>query len=58
MHTNAQGTYNSMVPHRVGGLALCPTGNTQVQYYFLSLASGQVVSHIYVPALPMPDDME
>ena len=31
---------DSMVPHTVGGFALCSTGNAQGGYYLLSLWSG------------------
>ena len=48
---------NSMIPHMVGGLALCPTGNAQDGYYFMSLPTGCMVNLLNATPLPMPDDV-
>ena len=36
----------------VGALALCPTGNAQGGFYFLSLSTGRVLNRLRVMALP------
>ena len=48
---------NSMNPRMVGALALCPVGNGQGSFYFLSIATGRVLNRLHATALPMPDDM-
>jgi len=37
-----------------GAIALCPTGNEQVSYYFLSLHTGKRVVRNKLTVLPMP----
>ena len=39
----------------VGALALCPTGNAQGGFYFLSLSTGRVLNRLRATAFPMPD---
>ena len=48
---------NSMAPRTVGALALRPTGNRQGSYYFLSLASGRVITRNHATPLPMPQEV-
>ena len=48
---------NSMSPRTVGALALCPTGNAQGSFYFMSLSTGRVLNRLCGTALPMPDDV-
>ena len=48
---------NSMSPRTVGALALCPTGNAQGSYYFMSLSTGRVLNRLRGTPLPMPDDV-
>ena len=48
---------NSMQPHMTGAIALCPTGNTQGNYYFMSLISGRKLNQVLATPLPMPDDV-
>ena len=37
---------NSLNPHTIGALALCPTGNVQGDYFFLSLTTGKVINQM------------
>ena len=46
---------NSMRSQTVGALVLCPTGNAQGGFYFLSLSTGRVLNRLCTTALPMPD---
>ena len=39
----------------LGAIALCPTGNTQGDYYFLSLSTGARISRHNWTVLPIPD---
>ena len=48
---------NSMNPRTVGALALCPVGNGQGSFYFLSVSTGRVLNRLHATALPMPDSM-
>jgi hypothetical protein len=48
---------NSMVPRTIGALATRPTGNTQGNYYFISLSTGQIINRSHATPLPMPDDV-
>ena len=48
---------NSMNLRTVGALALCPVGNGQGSFYFLSIATGRVLNRLHAMALPMPDDV-
>ena len=48
---------NSMMSRTMGALALCPTGNTQGGFYFLSLSTGRVLNQLRAMALPMPDNV-
>ena len=48
---------NSMNPRTVGALALCPVGNGQGSFYFLSIATGKILNRLHDMALPMPDDV-
>ena len=47
---------NSMNPRAVGALALCPTGNAQGSFYFMSILTGRVLNRLHAMPLPMPDD--
>ena len=44
-----------MNPRTAGTLALCPVGNGQVSFYFLSIATGRILNRLHATALPMPD---
>ena len=46
-----------MMSRTVGALALCPTGNAQGGFYFLSLSTGRVLNRLRATALPMPDNV-
>ena len=48
---------NSMNPRTVGAIALCPVGNGQGSFYFLSITTGRVLNRLHATALPMPDDV-
>ena len=48
---------NSMSPRPVGALALCPIGNAQGSYYFMSLSTGRVLNRLRGTPLPMPDNL-
>ena len=48
---------NSMDPRMVGALALCPTGNAQGSFYFISLSRGRVLNRLRATPLPMPDEV-
>ena len=39
----------------LGAIALCPTGNAQGDYYFMSLATGSRISRHNWTVLPVPD---
>ena len=41
----------------MGALALCPTGNAQGGFYFLSLSTGWVLNRLRATVLPMPDNV-
>ena len=45
-----------MQQHTVGAIALCPTGNKQGSYYYLSLRTGKKLSRLRATELPMPQD--
>ena len=47
---------NSMQPHTTGAIALCPTRNTQGNYYFMSLTSGRKLNRVHATPLPMLED--
>ena len=44
----------SMASRTLGALALCPTGNTQCNFYFYSLITGRVINRHAATASPMP----
>ena len=46
-----------MNPRTVGALALCPTGNVQGSFYFMSISTGWVLNRLHGMALPMPDNV-
>ena len=48
---------NSMNPRTVGALALCPAGNGQGSFYFLSISAARVLNRLHATALPMPDSI-
>ena len=48
---------NSMQSHTTGAIALCPTGNHQGGYYFMSLISGHWLIHNHWMELPLPQDV-
>jgi len=48
---------NSLLPRMVGAIALCPTGNEQGSYYFLSLHTGKRVVRNNWTVLPMPAEV-
>ena len=48
---------NSMNPRTVGALALCPTGNVQGSFYFMSVSTGRVLNRLHATPLPMPDEV-
>ena len=52
-----EGHNNSMNPRMVGAIALCPVGNGQGSFYFLSIATGRVLNRLHATAFPMPDDV-
>ena len=43
---------NSMNPQTVGALALCPTGNAQGSFYFMSISTGWVLNRLHATPLP------
>jgi hypothetical protein len=45
---------NSMTTHTTGAIALCPTGNAQGSFFFLSLSTGQCLNRLKWTELPMP----
>ena len=47
---------NTMLPQTTRALALCPTGNAQGYYYFLSLTTGRQLNRVHATPLPMPYD--
>ena len=48
---------NSMNPRTVGAIALCPMGNAQGSFYFMSISMGRVLNCLHATPLPMPDDV-
>ena len=48
---------NSLNPHTIGALALCPTGNVQGDYFFLSLTTGKVINQMHWTMIPMPKEV-
>ena len=48
---------NSMKPRTIGAIALCPTGNAQEGYFFLSLTTRNVINCLYWTSLPMPNEV-
>ena len=44
---------NSMNLRTIGAIALCPTGNAQGGYFFLSLTTGKVINCLHSTSLPM-----
>ena len=48
---------NSMNQRTVGALALCPVGNGQGSFNFLSIATGRILNQLHATALPMPDNV-
>ena len=46
-----------MNPRTVGALALCPVGNGQGSFYFLSISTGRILNRLHATALPMPDSV-
>ena len=48
---------NSLLPRMGGDIALCPTGNEQGSYYFLSLHTGKRVARNKWTVLPMPAEV-
>ena len=44
-----------MNPRTDGALPLCPTGNAQGSFYFMSISTGRVLNWLHATALPMPD---
>ena len=48
---------NSMNPRTVGALALCPEGNGNRVFIFLSIVTGRILNRLHAMALPMPDNM-
>ena len=48
---------NSMNPQTIGAIALCPTGNAQGSFYFLSISTGCVINCLFATPLPMPEEV-
>ena len=48
---------NSMQSQTAGAIALCPTGNHQGGYYFMSLTSSHRLTQNQWTTLPMPQDI-
>jgi hypothetical protein len=48
---------SSMTPCTIGALALCPTGNAQGTWYFMSLSTGWVLKWNHATKLPMPHEV-
>ena len=48
---------NSLNPRTTRAIALCPAGNAQGNFYFLSLTTGQWLNQVHATPLPMPDDV-
>jgi hypothetical protein len=48
---------NSMQPRTVGALALRPTGNSQGNWFFMSLLTGRILNRTHATKLPMPADV-
>ena len=48
---------NTMNARTVGALALCPTGNAQGSFYFMSISTGRVLNRLHATPLPLPDDV-
>ena len=48
---------NSLDPRTIGALALCPTGNVEGGYFFLSLTTGKVINRMRWTRIPMPKDV-
>ena len=48
---------NSLNPRTIGALALCPIGNVQGGYFFLSLTTGKVINRMRWTRIPMPKEV-